>query len=99
MPWWLIILLSGLLGWIWSHVAVSSYYEHLDTLLAQAGGVEHAPKDLVDRWQVDGAKRSFAVLFGWLYELIYLVPWLVVYAILNALRAARHNADVNCHES
>ena len=88
MPWWLIGILSASLGWLWSNLAVFFYYQYLDALLAQAGGIEHAPQELIDRWQNDGAKRVFALFFGWLYGLIYLASWLVLYGMLHAARKA-----------
>jgi hypothetical protein len=84
MPWWLIGILAASLGWVLSNLAVYFYYEQLGALLAQAGG--GAPQELIDEWQNDGAKRVFAFMFGWLYGLIYLAPWLVAYGVLQAVR-------------
>ena len=92
MPWWLLTFLAGLLAWIFSNLAVYFYYERLDDLLAAAGGVNGAPQELIDRWQSDGAKRVFAYMFGWLYGLIYLVPWLAVYALAVTVRRRRQNS-------
>ena len=91
MPWWLVGFLAALLGWICSNLAVFFYYEHLDVLLAKAGGVLGAPQELIDRWQNDGAKRVFAFYYGWLYGLIYLAFWLVAYSLLNVVRKALSN--------
>lgn len=79
LPWWLLAVLVAIFGWVLSNLAVHFYYRHLDDLLAAAGGIDSAPRQLVDAWQNDGAKRAFAYVFGWLYGLVYLVPWLVVY--------------------
>lgn len=95
MPWWLLGTLAALLGWIFANLAVHFYYQHLDDLLTAAGGVNGAPQDLIDRWQNDGAKLAFAYLFGWLYGLIYLAPWLVVHVLAAAVRkmgAAKRNS-------
>src|SRR5262247_1339828 len=81
MPWWLLGILAALCGWVFSNLSVFFYYEHLYDLVIEAGGVEVAPADLVDDWQADGAKRVFAFLFGWLYGLVYLIPWLFVYGL------------------
>jgi hypothetical protein len=91
MPWWLLVGLVALFGWVFSNLAVHFYYSHLDDLLTMAGGIDTAPQDLIDRWQNDGAKLVFAWLFGWLYGLIYLVPWLIVYLVFSALRRAIAN--------
>jgi hypothetical protein len=86
MPWWLLAVLAAALGWVLSNLAVHFYYQHLDDLIAESGGPNSAPKELLDAWQNDGAKRVFAYLFGWAYGLVYLMPWLVVYLLVNALR-------------
>lgn len=87
-PWWLVGILAALLGWIWINLATYFHYEHLDALLAAAGGVEHAPQELIDEWQNDGGPRTFAFLFGWLYGLVYLASWLIMYGVLHAVRKA-----------
>ena len=89
MPWWLIGILAALLGWVLSNLAVYFYYEHLHALSDQAGG--GAPQELIDEWQNDGAKRVFAFMFGWLYGLICLAPWLVAYGVLQAVRKVASN--------
>lgn len=86
MPWWLLLCLSALFGWALSNLAVLFYYRHLDHRLVAAGGVNFAPQELVDVWQSDGAKRVFAFFFGWLYGLIYLAPWLAIYAVIASSR-------------
>ena|SRR5262245_56400687 len=88
MPWSMLICLSALLGWGLSNLAAYFYYRLLDDLLAAAGGADAAPPELVDAWQSDGAKRAFALLFGWLYGLIYLTPWLAIYFVVITTRNA-----------
>ena len=88
MPWWLFSILAALLGWVFSNLAVFFYYEHLHDLLVRAGGINGAPEELIEEWQSDGAKRVFALLFGWLYGLIYLVPWLFVYCVYRMVQRA-----------
>lgn len=88
MPWWLLGVLAASLGWVLSNLAVFFYYEHLDVLLAQYGGINGAPQELVDRWQNDGAKRVFALFLGWLYGLAYLCPWLAIYSAYHVVRRA-----------
>ena len=86
MPWWLLVVLAAALGWVLSNLALHFYYEHLDDLIAESGGLGGASKELIDEWQSDGAKRVFAYLFGWAYGLLYLIPWLGVYLLVNVLR-------------
>jgi hypothetical protein len=90
MPMWLLLILAALLGWVFLNLYLHFYYEHLDDLLNAAGGVERAPRDLVDEWQNDGGPLSFTFLFGWLYGLLYLGAWSLVYAVLASVRSSRH---------
>jgi hypothetical protein len=89
MPWWLVIALSGGLGWLWITLSTHYYFEHLSTLIVEYPSVSEAPSELVKRWQSDGAPRVFALLFGWLYEWVYLSFCLIPYALLSTLRRRR----------
>jgi hypothetical protein len=86
MPWWLLVLLVAFFGWVFSNLAVYFHYEMLSDQLVAAGGMNEAPEELIDRWQSDGAKRVFAYFSGWLYALIYLLPWLAAYRLAVAIR-------------
>jgi hypothetical protein len=89
LPWWLLGILAAVSGWVFSNLSVHFYYRHLYDLVIEAGGFDVAPPDLVDDWQADGAKRVFALLFGWLYGLVYLVPWLVLYGVFCLVRRSQ----------
>jgi hypothetical protein len=92
MPWLRLVLLVAFCGWVFSDLAVYFHYEILNEQLAAAGGVNSAPRDLIAQWQSDGAKRVFAYFSGWLYALIYLLPWLAAFFLAVAIRkkAAAH---------
>jgi hypothetical protein len=83
MPWWIFLVLFAGVSWVLVNSAVYFHYAHLTEVLQSH--VESPPADLLQRWSNDGAKRVFALLFGWLYGLIYLGPWLVVYYVLTLL--------------
>lgn len=34
----------------------------------------------------DGAKRVFALFFGWLYGLVWFLPWLAAYGAVHVIR-------------
>ena len=89
MPLWLLAVLAALLGWILSNLAAYFYYEYLDVLLNQAGGVNGAPQSLIDEWQNDGPKRAVALLAGWLYGVAYFVVCLGPYGLMVVMRRAR----------
>ena len=40
MPWWLLVILVGALGWVLSNLTVHFYFQHLDDLLAAYGGID-----------------------------------------------------------
>ena len=82
-------MLAAFLGWVFANLSVHFCFEHLDDLLAAAGGVDSTPSGLVDEWQNDGAKRVFVYLFGWAYGLVCLAPWSAVYFVASAIRRAR----------
>lgn len=86
MPWWLVFLAIGAGSWFLVNATVFLYYKHLHALM-----VSHSnpPEELIARWSGDGAKRVFALLFGWLYGLVYSVPFLVLYGVASYLRGKK----------
>ena len=83
--WWVIAAAVLVLGWAASLCAVIFYYQYLGDLIAQH---QNSPQELMDRWANDGAKHAFALLFGWLYALIYSLPWLLLYFIAVTIKKA-----------
>lgn len=77
MRWWLLLLILAAGGWVLVNGAIHFYYAHLDGLLLSYG--EHPPEDLIARRSNDGAKLVFGLYLGWLYGLVYSVPWLLIY--------------------
>jgi len=86
MPWWLLILLAAILSWILLNLSLRFSDAHLAELVEQAGGVEHAPPQMVDDLMNDGGPRSFAFLFGWIGAFVLLAPGLALYAIAHQVR-------------
>ena len=82
MRWWLLIMLLSVVGWLLVNSTVHFYYAYLDDLLRPYG--DHAPLDLLERRAADGAKLVFALFFGWAYGLIYFIPWVLLYTIIQA---------------
>ena len=83
LPWWLVLLIIPVGSWLLVNATVYFYYEHLGDLIQSQ---EHPPEELVDRWAADGAKRVFALFFGWLYGIIYSVPYLFIYLMAYFVR-------------
>ncbi len=70
-------------GWGAVLGAVIFYFQNLGDLISQH---EIPPQELIDRWVNDGAKKTFALMFGWLYALVYSLPWLLAYAAAKKVR-------------
>lgn len=83
MPWWLVLLVIAVGSWLLVNATVFFYYEHLGALIHSQ---ENPPQELIDRWAADGAKRVFALFFGWLYGLLYSVPFLFMYLVAFWIR-------------
>jgi hypothetical protein len=77
--WARLTLWTSLVGWILANGAVYFYFEHLADLADRP----NPPPEVLDRLLADGAKRTFALYFGWAYGLIYSIPSV---AIACALR-------------
>ena len=80
IPWTLVLIIVASFSWITLNVAVFCYYEHLGMLLdAQA----HPDPELYKRWSNDGSKRVFTLFLGWTFGIIYLLPWIAVYQLVD----------------
>lgn len=85
MPWLLLPPPPAMLvGWPAIAVAVFLHFEAIGDALRFRG--DTPPPPLLEAWAADGGKRVFALFFGWLYALVYLVPWLLMDAAANSLR-------------
>lgn len=81
--WWLIYTIVVLVGWVAVLGAVIFYYQYLGDCIAS---YQTPPQELVERWANDGAKKVFALFFGWLYSLLYSAPWLILYILAHFVR-------------
>jgi hypothetical protein len=89
VPWWLVLLTIPIASWLLVNATVFFYYEHLDVLIHIQ---ENPPRELVDRWAADGAKRVFALFFGWSYGLVYSAPYFLVYLAAHFVRRKKQRA-------
>jgi len=83
MPWWLAFLAVAALGWLLVNGTVYFSFAHLGGLIHSYG--DNPPADLVADWADDGAKRVFALFFGWGYALVSFVPLLLIYRLIQLL--------------
>jgi len=78
-PWWLILIIIIVVGW---GLAISTYiFYHLgiNDLIAQG-------KELPEGWDSDGASGLFVMFGGLFFSLVYLAPWLAIYALAAIIR-------------
>ncbi len=84
MPWLLVLPLAVLGAWCAVNAAVFFRFEALGDQLRADG--DAPPRELLEQWANDGGQRAFALFFGWLYGLMYLVPWLVIFAVARRIQ-------------
>ncbi len=84
MPWLLAFLAVAVLGWLFVNGAVYFKFEYLGDLMHSYGN--NPPEDLVKLWSNDGAQRVFALLFGWVYALVWFAPPLLIYKLIQLSR-------------
>ncbi len=84
--WWLVTLIILGLGWLLVFGAFTFNQGHVGDLIARN-------EALPEGWDSDGARGVAALVFGWLFSLIYALPWLVVYLFFAALRRSRQKSQ------
>ena len=89
--WWLIYLIIVVVGWLSVFGTVIFYYKYLGDEIKQ---LINPPNELIECWANDGAKKVFALLFGWSYSLIYSLPWLFLYYVSITIRKRSRNASI-----
>ena len=90
MPWWLSITLIVFGCWVLAHLSVTFQFRHLDALVIDNPDVS---QELLERWSNDGGKKVFAALFGWLYGIIYSIPYLMIYGVARWWRHRSESSD------
>ena len=76
MPWWLLVPLVMAVGWVVANAGVYFHYTHLADVVR---ATPNPSPELIEMATADGAPRVFALLLGWAYGLVYLIPWLLFY--------------------
>ena len=93
VSWRAVVLVAALLGWGLVNLVVFFTQAHTSDLVQRAGGLEHAPPELLEKWSRDSGPKAFAIVLGWLTGLVYLLPWLGIYAVFHRVRERRRNAS------
>jgi hypothetical protein len=83
MPWWLLLPGVMVVGWIMVNVGLHFHYDHLAAVLR---ATPNPSGELIRKVTADGAPRLLALLLGWAYGLIYLIPWLLVYGFCRLMK-------------
>lgn len=86
MPWWRVVVLAAVMGWIASNVDVYLGARSFEAFREEA--LHEEPPALVDGWQTP---QSFVLLWGWTLGMAYLVILLGPYWVLYIRRRAQGN--------
>lgn len=89
--WARLTLWTSLVGWVLANGAVYFYFEHLADLADRP----NPPPEVLDRLLADGAKRAFALYFGWAYGLLYSIPSVAIAFALSLVLRERGQAPPN----
>ena len=87
LSWRAVVTIVGFGSWLLIVLSTNFYYWHLESLVL---GNSEVDQSLLDRWANDGAKKTLTLFFGWLYGLVYLLPFLAIYSIVNKYKTATH---------
>lgn len=79
VPWWMVAGTIVVVGWISANLATYFYFEYQCAPLRQSWVFS---KEALRRCTSDGGRIVFSLLLGWLYALIYSVPFLVLYLVV-----------------
>ena len=95
LPLWLVFLIYVPAGWLLATLGVEWYFAELDKVVRST---PNPSKELLNKWQSDGAARVFAVYFGWAYAAIYFVLclWMIKMASFfgRRWRAAKSSSNL-----
>ena len=87
MPWWALVSLSVVAGWLLLNASVLFREAHAGCLAAQTSSVTIAPPERSYEWQcADEADPKVAAL---LLSVAYLIPWLALYCVAHLFRKLR----------
>lgn len=78
IPWWAIVLTIAVGGWLLVNLGNYFYGEYT---CEPVRGVLNPPEEALARCTNDGARDVFALLFGWLYALLYSLPFFLLFAL------------------
>lgn len=82
--WWIIIVIQAAVGWLLVNVLIHFDYAYLAELWKNAEGEVDA--DLSRQLRGNGFKMGIIFVMGWFEALVYFIPWLIFYGIIQAAR-------------
>jgi len=71
---WAIFAGYVVVGWVCVNLGIWFFYISLGWLIDTTN---NPPQEWIDAWAADGAKRVFALMFGWIYATIYFSVWFI----------------------
>tara|TARA_R110000850_G_scaffold108742_3_gene221245 strand:+ start:761 stop:1147 length:387 start_codon:yes stop_codon:yes gene_type:complete len=87
-PWWILILLSIVIGWgVMIGASLCTTKDLAIQMEAYESRGDPVPDELMDDWASD-AHGAFAVVLGWAVSAFILGLWLIVYGIAHLIRKA-----------
>jgi len=84
--WWAVVAIIAVGSWLLANVSAHFYGEYL---CASIRGVWNPSERALASCTNDGARNVFALLFGWLYGLVYSLPYFGTFCVVSWLRSRR----------
>ena len=86
MPWLLLLALALIISWGVLFASNDFHFAALkDEINQYESRGENPPEELRERWASD-ASRVGVLFLGWLFGVVYFLPWLGVYALACVVR-------------
>lgn len=86
LPWWAVAVIVAGGGWLTINLGNHFYGEYACEAVR---GVVNPPAEALARCTDDGARDVHALLFGWLYALVYALPFHALFALSASVRRRR----------
>lgn len=86
MPWWVVAIVIAGGGWLFVNFANYFYGRYA---CEPVRDLWNTPSEALAHCVNDGARNVFALRFGWLYALLYSMPFFVVLRVAAWIRRGR----------
>jgi hypothetical protein len=86
IPWWTVVLIIAGGGWLFVNFGNYFYGQYT---CESVNGVWNPAEGALARCTNDGARDVFTFFFGWLYALLYSIPFFLLFGLAAWLRRRR----------